>query len=88
MEAVMDEAAEIVKREPKFMTIEEVAAILDVGRSTVMSAVQRGQFVGVRLGGRQLIHREAFFRWLDAVERHALSRVDAYLERLEEQAEP
>lgn len=69
---------------PKFLDVEQVAEILGVDRIVVLAGIRRGQFVVVRVGGRQMINRAAFDAWLEAVERHCLAQVAAYVDHLEE----
>lgn len=69
--------------EPRFISIDDVAAILGVSRTTVYSAVKRGQFAGVKVGGRFLILRAPFEEWLQNVEEYARGQVERYRESAE-----
>ncbi len=46
-------------------TVEEVAVILGLGRSSAYGMVRRGEIPAKRMGGRWLIPRQRFHAWLD-----------------------
>ncbi|HEX3828053.1 MAG TPA: helix-turn-helix domain-containing protein [Sporichthyaceae bacterium] len=52
--------------EPAIYTVEEVAELLGVARSTAYELVRDGKIPARRLGGRWVISRARFHAWLDA----------------------
>ena len=46
------------------LTVEEVAAVLRIGRSTAYAAARSGEIPAVRVGHRLLVPRAALERWL------------------------
>lgn len=56
-------------------TVDEVAALLGIGRNSAYAAVQRGEIPALRIGARLLVPRVAFDAWLtDAPDVHAAQR--------------
>ena len=48
--------------------VEEIAAILHIGRSSAYTLVRRGYFKSVRIGTAIRISRKSFDEWLDQLE--------------------
>lgn len=49
-------------------TVEEIAAILHIGRSSAYTLVKKGYFKSVRIGTAIRISRKSFDEWLDNLE--------------------
>ena len=49
-------------------TVEEIAAILHIGRSSAYTLVKKGYFKSVRIGTAIRISRKSFDEWLDQLE--------------------
>ena len=50
-------------------TVIEVAEKLGIGKNPAYEAVRRGEIPSIRLGGRVIIPKARFHRWLNGVER-------------------
>lgn len=46
------------------LTVEEAAALLRIGRTTIFDLVMRGQIQSVRIGRRRLVVREGLQRYV------------------------
>jgi excisionase family DNA binding protein len=56
------------RRRTDILSVNEAAERLEVGRNTLYQAIQRGEFPpAVRLGGRIVIRRAFFERWLEGL---------------------
>lgn len=56
----------IVRETPTVFTVDEVAAILRIGRISAYQAIERGEIPSVRVGRRILVPRVAFEQMLGA----------------------
>jgi excisionase family DNA binding protein len=63
-----DEEAEmtIAREAPTVLTVDEVAAILRIGRISAYQAIERGEIPTVRVGRRILVPRAAFEAMLNS----------------------
>lgn len=52
--------------EPRTYRVEDIAAILGIGRSSAYKLVQQGQFKVVRIGSSIRISRSSFDAWLES----------------------
>ena len=50
---------------PKTYKVEEIAKILDIGRSSAYNLVREGHFKTVRIGTSIRVSRKSFDEWLD-----------------------
>lgn len=61
-------AAESIHHEdtvPKTYRVEDIAKILDIGRSSAYNLVREGHFKTVRIGSTIRISRKSFDEWLE-----------------------
>ena len=66
----MDQAAKCTQRDtPKSRTytVEDVAAMLNIGRTSAYNLVKDGHFKTVRVGNAIRISKKSFDEWLDAL---------------------
>lgn len=49
-------------------TVDEIAAILNIGRTTAYLLVKEGHFKTVRIGNAIRISKKSFDEWLDSIE--------------------
>lgn len=54
--------------ESRAYTVEEIAAILNIGRTTAYLLVKEGNFKIVRIGNAIRISKKSFDEWLDRME--------------------
>lgn len=54
--------------ESRAFTVEEIAAILNIGRTTAYLLVKEGHFKIVRIGNAIRISKKSFDEWLDSLE--------------------
>lgn len=54
--------------ESRAYTVEEIAAILNIGRTTAYLLVKEGHFKIVRIGNAIRISKKSFDEWLDSLE--------------------
>ena len=47
-------------------TVEEIASILDIGKSSAYELVKRGQFRAVKIGASIRVSKKSFDDWLDS----------------------
>lgn len=52
--------------EPRTYKVADIAAMLNIGRSSAYSLVKEGHFKTVRVGNAIRISRKSFDEWLDA----------------------
>ena len=50
----------------RFYTLEEIQAILSIGKNTAYALVKSGVFHSVKVGGQYRISKKHFDEWLDA----------------------
>ena len=66
----MDQAAKCTQRDtPKsrIYTVEDVAAMLNIGRTSAYNLVKEGHFKTVRIGNAIRISKKSFDEWLDTL---------------------
>lgn len=56
------------QHESAALSVEQVAALLGIGRTLAYNAVKRGEIPRVRVGGRWLIPRAALQAWLNGTQ--------------------
>lgn len=54
--------------ESRAYTVEEIAAILNIGRTTAYHLIKEGPFKIIRIGNAIRIPRKSFDEWLDSLE--------------------
>lgn len=54
--------------EPRTYTVEQVAALLNIGRTSAYQLVNEGHFKMVRIGNAIRISKKSFDEWLDSLE--------------------
>ena len=64
----MDDKQKKPLPESRTYTVEEIAAILNIGRTTAYLLVKEGQFKIVRTGNAIRISKKSFDEWLDSLE--------------------
>jgi excisionase family DNA binding protein len=55
-------------QEQKTYTVEEIAQILGIGRTSAYSLVKEGHFKSVRIGNAIRISKRSFDEWLDSLQ--------------------
>ena len=66
----MDQAAKCTQRDTptsRTYTVEDVAAMLNIGRTSAYNLVKEGHFKTVRVGNAIRISKKSFDEWLDAL---------------------
>ena len=64
----MDDKQKKPLPESRTYTVEEIAAILNIGRTTAYLLVKEGRFKIVRIGNAIRISKKSFDEWLDSLE--------------------
>jgi len=65
----MDNSAQHQSEDTKrTYTVDEIAKMLNIGRSTAYALVKEGHFKAVRIGSAIRISRQSFDEWLDRQE--------------------
>lgn len=64
----MDDKQKKPLPESRTYTVEEIAAILNIGRTTAYLLVKEGQFKIVRIGNAIRISKKSFDEWPDSLE--------------------
>ena len=54
--------------ESRTYTVEEIAALLNIGRTTAYQLVKEGHFKTLRIGNAIRISKKSFDEWLDSLE--------------------
>ncbi len=54
--------------ESRTYTVEEIAALLNIGRTTAYQLVKEGHFKTIRIGNAIRISRKSFGEWLESLE--------------------
>lgn len=62
---IMEQKKEEMQPQTRAYTVEEIATILHVGRSSAYTLVKKGYFKSVRIGTAIRISRKSFDEWLD-----------------------
>lgn len=62
------------QHESAALSVEQVAALLGIGRTLAYNSVKRGEIPRVRVGGRWLIPRAALQAWLNGTQRQPEAR--------------
>ena len=65
---IMEQKKEEMQPQTRAYTVEEIAAILHIGRSSAYTLVKKGYFKSVRIGTAIRISRKSFDEWLDQLE--------------------
>lgn len=66
----MDQAAKCTQRDTpmsRTYTVEDVAAMLNIGRTSAYNLVKEGHFKTVRVGNAIRISKKSFDEWLDTL---------------------
>lgn len=61
----MEQKKEEMQPQTRAYTVEEIAAILHIGRSSAYTLVRKGYFKSVRIGTAIRISRKSFDEWLN-----------------------
>ena len=64
----MEQKEKELQPQTRAYTVEEIAAILHIGRSSAYTLVKKGYFKSVRIGTAIRISRKSFDEWLDQLE--------------------
>ena len=64
----MDDKQKKPLPESRAYTVEEIAAILNIGRTTAYLLVKEGHFKIVRIGNAIRISKKSFDEWMDSLE--------------------
>ena len=67
-EQAQEQKKEEMQPQTRAYTVEEIAAILHIGRSSAYTLVKKGYFKSVRIGTAIRISRKSFDEWLDQLE--------------------
>lgn len=54
---------EDIERLPMFLTVEDVAKVMGIGKPNAYELFKRQDFPSIRVGRRLVVAREAFLRW-------------------------
>ena len=65
---IMEQKEKELQPQTRAYTVEEIAAILHIGRSSAYTLVKKGYFKSVRIGTAIRISRKSFDVWLDQLE--------------------
>ncbi len=65
---IMEQKEKELQPQTRAYTVEEIAAILHIGRSSAYTLVKKGYFKSVRIGTAIRISRKSFDEWLDQLE--------------------
>ena len=68
MEVIMETTEKKPMPERRTYTVEEIAAILNIGRTSAYLLVKEGHFKIVRIGHAIRISKKSFDEWLDSLE--------------------
>lgn len=60
-----DNTRNVQTPDPKTYRVEEIAKMLDIGRSSAYNLVREGHFKTVRIGTSIRVSRKSFDEWLD-----------------------
>ena len=63
---IMEQKEKELQPQTRAYTVEEIAAILHIGRSSAYTLVKKGYFKSVRIGTAIRISRKSFDDWLKA----------------------
>lgn len=62
---IMEQKEKELQPQTRAYTVEEIATILHIGRSSAYTLVKKGYFKSVRIGTAIRISRKSFDEWLD-----------------------
>lgn len=65
-DAGMNNNAQRSQSEKRTYRVEEIAAILDIGKSSAYELIKKGQFKTVKIGSSIRISKASFDGWLDS----------------------
>ena len=68
MEVTMDSKEKKPLPESRTYTVEQIAAILNIGRTTAYQLVKEEQFRIVRIGNAIRVSKKSFDEWLESLE--------------------
>ena len=68
MEVTMDSKEKKPLPEPRTYTVEQIASILNIGRTTAYQLVKEEQFRIVRIGNAIRVSKKSFDEWLERLE--------------------
>lgn len=68
MEVIMETTEKKPMPERRTYTVDEIAAILNIGRTSAYLLVKEGHFKVVRIGNAIRISKKSFDEWLDSLE--------------------
>lgn len=68
MEVIMETTEKKPMPERRTYTVDEIAAILNIGRTSAYLLVKEGHFMVVRIGNAIRISKKSFDEWLDSLE--------------------
>ena len=68
MEVTMDKKEKKSLPEPRTYTVEQIAAMLNIGRTTAYQLVKQEEFRIVRIGNAIRVSKKSFDEWLESLE--------------------
>ena len=68
MEVIMETTEKKSMPERRTYTVDEIAAILNIGRTSAYLLVKEGHFKVVRIGNAIRVSKKSFDEWLDSLE--------------------
>ena len=68
MEVIMDKKEKKSLPEPRTYTVEQIAAMLNIGRTTAYQLVKQEEFRIVRIGNAIRVSKKSFDEWLESLE--------------------
>ena len=68
MEVTMDKKEKKPLPEPRAYTVEQIAAMLNIGRTTAYQLVKKEQFKTVRIGNAIRVSKKSFDEWLESLD--------------------
>ena len=68
MDVTMDKKEKKSLPEPRTYTVEQIAAMLNIGRTTAYQLVKQEEFRIVRIGNAIRVSKKSFDEWLESLE--------------------
>lgn len=68
MEVIMEQNTKRTLPESRTYTVDQIAAILNIGRTSAYLLVKEDHFKSVRIGNAIRISKKSFDEWLDSLE--------------------
>ena len=78
MEVTMDKKEKKSLPEPRTYTVEQIAAMLNIGRTTAYQLVKQEEFRIVRIGNAIRVSKKSFDEWLESLDLWILQEKSIY----------